>query len=145
MLRRPGYTIQPHRDPKWGFITGLVYLAGDRDGERYGTDLYQVRDNVEASDDRPLYIDEQRCQLVKSVPFRPNTLLAFLNSRGAHGAAIPADATPATLERYVYQFRLGPDAAAIRRLLPLMPPERRALWAGAKVRRSARGQRSNQS
>ena len=27
MLRRPGYVIAPHRDPKWGFVTGLIYLA----------------------------------------------------------------------------------------------------------------------
>lgn len=137
MLRRPGYVIEPHRDPKWGFITGLVYLARDGDNETYGTQLYRVRDDVEAPNDKPLRIDEQRCELVKSVPFRANTLLAFLNSRGAHGASIPADATPATLERYVYQFRLGPDAAAIRRLLSLMPPERRALWSGAKVREAS--------
>lgn len=137
MLRRPGYVIEPHRDPKWGFITGLVYLARDDDDEAYGTQLYRVRDDVEAPDDKPLRFDPQRCELVKSVPFRPNTLLAFLNSRGAHGASIPADATPATLERYVYQFRLGPHAAGIKRLLSLMPPERQALWSGLKVRKSS--------
>src|SRR5688572_31193304 len=26
MLRRRGYNIPPHRDPKWGFITCLIYL-----------------------------------------------------------------------------------------------------------------------
>ena len=33
MLRRPGYVIAPHRDPKWGFVTGLVYLASAGDNE----------------------------------------------------------------------------------------------------------------
>ena len=43
MLRRPGYVIPPHRDPKWGFVTGLVYLARDGDPEEHGTSLYRVR------------------------------------------------------------------------------------------------------
>src|SRR5688572_22730080 len=105
LLRRPGYIIHPHRDPKWGFITGLVYLAREGDNEAYGTQLYRVRDDVEATNDKPLRFEDEECELVKAIPFRPNTLLAFLNSTGAHGASIPADA-PASLERYVYQFRL---------------------------------------
>jgi hypothetical protein len=133
MLRRPGYVIPPHRDPKWGFVTGLVYLARPGDNERYGTQLYRLREDAEAPNDKPLYVDEQRCELVTSVPFRPNTLLAFLNSTGAHGASIPADATPPSLERYVYQFRLGPDGAAIKRLLATMPAEGRQRWSGAKA------------
>lgn len=141
MLRRPGYVITPHRDPKWGFVTGLVYLARKGDNESYGTQLYRVRDDAEAPSGKPHYIDEGRCNLVKSVPFKANTLLAFLNSAGAHGASIPADAQPPNLERYVYQFRLGPDAQAIKRLLALMPPEQRQHWAGAKSDRADAGDR----
>jgi hypothetical protein len=137
MLRRPGYVIPPHRDPKWGFITGLVYLARRGDQEAYGTQLYRLREDAEAPNDKPLYVDEARCELVRSVPFRPNTLLAFLNSTGAHGASIPADAKPASLERYVYQFRLGPDGSAIKRLLAAMPADGRARWSGAKADKSS--------
>jgi hypothetical protein len=133
MLRRPGYLIQPHRDPKWGFVTGLVYLARSGDNEAHGTQLYRVKDDEEAPSDKPFYVDESRCELVKSIPFRANTLLAFLNSTGAHGASIPADAQPAGLERYLYQFRLGPGPAAIKTLLTTMTPERRERWAGAKA------------
>jgi hypothetical protein len=133
LLRRPGYVIEPHRDPKWGFVTGLVYLARPGDNEAYGTQLYRVREDAEAPSGKPFYVEAGRCELVKSVPFRANTLLAFLNSAGAHGASIPADATPADLERYVYQFRLGPDSRAIKRLLTLMPPDRRERWAGTKA------------
>jgi hypothetical protein len=137
MLRRAGYLIEPHRDPRWGFLTGLVYLARPGDLEVYGTDLYRVRDDVEASDDKPLRFAPERCELVKSVPFRANTLFAFLNSRGAHGASVPADA-PASLERYVYQFRLGPDPTAMKQLLSLMPPAQRARWSGGKTQRESR-------
>ena len=69
---------------------------------------------------------------------RANTLLAFLNSAGAHGASIPADAQPANLERYVYQFRLGPDAQAIKRLLEPMHPDQRRRWTGTKSARVTR-------
>jgi len=138
MLRRPGYVIPPHRDPKWGFVTGLVYLAREGDAEEYGTSLYRVRGDEEAPSDKPYYVEESRCELVKTVPFRANTLFAFLNSTGAHGAKIPADAQPATLERYVYQFRLGPNSQAIQQLLAAMPPERSERWAGAKALKANR-------
>lgn len=136
MLRRPGYRIETHRDPKWGFITALVYLVRPGDNETYGTQLYRVHGEAESSDDKPIWIDAERCELVTSVPFRANSLLAFLNSTGAHGASIPADAMPADLERYVYQVRLGPDLAGIERLVSLMTPEHRARWAGKKLRRA---------
>lgn len=136
LLRRPGYVIEPHRDPKWGFVTALVYLARKGDNEAYGTQLYRVSADAEAPDARPFYVDRNRCQLVRSVPFRANTMLVFLNSTGAHGASIPADAEPPSLERYVYQFRLGPDNQTIKRLLSQMPEDRRPLWAGSKSDRA---------
>ena len=57
----------------------------------------------------------------------PNTMLVFLNSGGAHGAAIPDDA-PADLERYTYQFYLGPSPEALEALVRDLPPERQAMW-----------------
>jgi hypothetical protein len=136
MLRRPGYLLTPHRDPKWGFVTVLIYLARDGDDETYGTQLYRVRDDEEAPSSRVCYFEQQRCELVRNVPFGANSFLAFLNSSGAHGASIPADAQPPTLERYMYQIRLGPTGSAIKRLLQLMSPDKAALWAGAKVDRA---------
>jgi hypothetical protein len=136
MLRRPGYILTPHRDPKWGFVTVLMYLARDGDDEAYGTQLYRVREDEEAPTGRVFYFEPHRCELVRSVPFRANTFLAFLNSSGAHGASIPADAQPPSLERYLYQVRLGPTGPVIKRLLQLMPPDKAALWAGAKVDRA---------
>ena len=137
MLRRPGYNLAPHRDPKWGFVTGIVYLARDSDNEAHGTQIYRVRDDAEAPTSRVYYPEPARCELVKDVPFRANSMLAFLNSEGAHGASIPADAQPPTLERYIYQFRLGPTSKVIKRLTDLMPPDQAAMWAGAKTARAS--------
>ncbi len=61
------------------------------------------------------------------VPFKPNTMLVSLNSRGAHGATIPADA-PADLERYTYQFYVAPGNEALSALIKSLPPAQRAMW-----------------
>lgn len=137
MLRRPGYDLQAHRDPKWGFVTALMYLAKPGDSEAFGTQIYSVRDDVEAPNANVYYVERERCRLVRDVPFRANSLLVFLNSVGAHGAAIPPDAQPATLERYIYQFRLGPTSKTIAQMMQLMTPERAARWAGSKASRLA--------
>jgi hypothetical protein len=50
-----------------------------------------------------------------------------VNSRGAHGASIPADA-PAALERYSYQFYIAPDNEALAALLRTLPEPRRQMW-----------------
>ncbi len=133
MFRQRGYRIAPHRDPKWSFITCILYLARPKDSESWGTQLYAVEDDREATSAAPYWIDPRQCRLVEDVAFRSNRLLAFLNSDGAHGAEIPADAQPANLERYIYQFRVGPTAETIAMLKAELPEERKALWAGKNL------------
>jgi hypothetical protein len=130
LLRTRGYRIRPHRDPKWGFITCILYLTRPGDEERWGTDLYSVEDDREARGVQPYWIDEASCRRVETVSFRRNRALIFLNSGGAHGAAIPADAEPADLQRLIYQFRLGPSTAQIATLIDSLPPDRREFWKG---------------
>jgi hypothetical protein len=133
LLRGRGYRIQPHRDPKWGFVTVLLYLARRGDSEQWGTHIYAVDDDAPADTISPHWIDPERCRLAADVPFRRNTALVFLNSCGAHGASIPDDATPADLQRYIYQFRIGPTKAAIDALVTMLPAHRRAEWEGKLV------------
>ena len=130
MLRRRGYRIRPHRDPKWSFITCILYLARPGDDEAWGTQIYAVNDDEEAKNAAPYWISEKQCRLVEDVKFKPNRLLVFLNSVGAHGAQIPDDAQPENLERYIYQFRLGPTVESIAMLKAMLPEERQALWSG---------------
>ena len=130
MLRRPGYYIRPHRDPKWGFLTCLLYLKRPGDDEDWGTDVLRVTDDEEARGAKPHWIDEAQCEVVERVDFRRNRALMFLNSTGAHTARIPPDAQPADLERYAYQFRVGAERDTIERLLASMPEERRVFWEG---------------
>ncbi len=129
MLRRPGYRLAPHRDPKRSLLTCLLYLARIGDDEAHGTQLFRVADDREASYKQTYYPEAEggRCELVKVVPFRANSMLVFMNSRGAHGAVIPPDA-PAALERYTYQFYLAPENAALGALIRELPSERRIMW-----------------
>lgn len=54
-------------------------------------------------------------------------MLVFLNSRGAHGATIPAD-TVDDPGRYLYQFYVAPEHAALGTLIRELPPDRRTMW-----------------
>src|SRR6185436_10866450 len=129
MLRRPGYHLSAHRDPKRTMLTCLLYFAGSKDSEEYGTDIFRVFDDREANYTQTYYPEQNgsRVELVKRVPFKPNSMLVFLNSAGAHGATIPDEAPP-TLERYSYQFYIGPSPDDIATLIRDLPPERQALW-----------------
>lgn len=132
LLRGRGYRITPHRDPKWGFITVLLYLPRATESEQWGTQLYAVDEDEAANTIAPHWIDSSRCRLKVDVPFRRNTALVFLNSRGAHGAYIPEDA-PADMQRYIYQYRIGPTRAAIESLVAMLPQEQRSVWEGKMV------------
>ena len=129
MLRRAGYHLDPHRDPKRSMLTCLLYLARPGDSEAHGTQLFRVIGDREASYKQTYYpeADGARCELQGVVPFRPNTMLAFMNSRGAHGATIPADAGEG-VERYTYQFYVAPENEALGALIRELPRERRTMW-----------------
>ena len=137
MLRRRGYHLDPHRDPKHSMLTCLVYFARPGDDEAFGTQIFSVADDTDA-DYKQTYYPEQAghpCTLVKVVPFRPNSMLVFLNSRGAHGASIPADA-PESLARYSYQFYIGPEKEALGALVRQLPDARRRMWQSKDSRDS---------
>jgi len=128
LLRRPGYVIKPHRDPRWAFLTCLVYLPKPGETETYGTQLYRLRHEPELEHSSPLWADPSQCELVRDVPARQNTALVFLNSTGAHGASIPRDA-PEDTERYVYQVQFSVDEATRQRLIASLSGKARDGWA----------------
>ena len=128
-LRRPGYHLKPHLDPKRVVITGLVYFARPGDSEAYGTQLFRVGKRFTSSTMGKFYPEDEGLpvELARTVPFRPNTLFAFVNSKAAHGATLPPDAP--LLERYAYQFYVKPLDGDLKKLLLELPSERRANWA----------------
>ena len=128
-LRRPGYELKPHLDPKRVVITGLIYFARPGDADAFGTQLFEVdRPFVQAG--MKTFFPEQhgmRCTLAKTVPFRPNTMLAFVNSGAAHGASLPPGAP--LQERHAYQFYLKPIDGELKTLLRDLPEAARAPWS----------------
>jgi len=132
MLRRPGWNLPPHLDPRDQFMTILLYLARPGDPEQYGTQLFRVnRENFVASWANTYYPEAEglRCELATTVPFRSNLCLSFLNlGGGAHGAALPADAQPADLKRYAFQFYMGPERQGLERLVARLSPDRQVAW-----------------
>lgn len=131
LLRRPGYVIKPHRDPRWAFLTCLIYLPRPGDTHAYGTQLYRLREEPEWTHSSPLWANGADCELVRDVPAARNTALVFLNSTGAHGASIPSDA-PADTERFVYQVQFGVDDETRARLIEGLSGTVRAGWAVAR-------------
>lgn len=131
MLRRPGYVIKPHRDPRWAFLTCLVYLPRPSDVDTYGTQIYRLRNEPKVTHSSPLWVDPSECELVKDVPAEHNTALVFLNSTGAHGASIPADAPPDT-ERYLYQVHFSVEEEMRQKLIDGLDGDERSSWAAGR-------------
>ena len=117
MLRRPGYHLDPHLDPKRVVFTCLLYFARPGDSEAFGTSFYRMNGTPKIDRTATFYPESQgiACELVKTVPFKPNSAVAFLNWGGAHGADIPRSA-PGDTERYSYQFYVSPQPDALAAL-----------------------------
>jgi hypothetical protein len=130
IYRRRGYYIKPHRDPKWGMITGILYLAKAGDDSRWGTDLFTVDGDQKAPSLAPHWIKEEQCHHVRLVENRPNRLLVFLNSKGAHGARIPEELADTEVERSIYQFRLTPRTTTMRTMIASLPESEQRTWQG---------------
>lgn len=128
MRRRSGYEIKPHRDPRWAFLTCILYLTRRDDTQTYGTQLCRLRREREAPSPSPFYADDSECEVVREIPGRPNTAVVFLNSTGMHRASIPPDAPPNT-DRYIYQLQLGPERKVREALVDRLPAEHVPRWS----------------
>ena len=72
-----GYKILPHPDTKAKIMSGLLYFPQDEDQKGLGTGLYTPRRRVPGF---------KRFDLVKTVPFAPNSGLVFaVTKRSFHG------------------------------------------------------------
>ncbi len=127
-LRRPGYHLKPHLDPKRVVVTGLFYFPRPGDTDDYGTQLFTV-DRPFVATGMATFFPESAgasCALATVVPYRPNSMLVFVNSRAAHGATLPPGAT--LDERYTYQFYVKPIDKDLKKLLRDLPADARAAW-----------------
>ncbi len=131
LLGRPGYKLKPHMDRKPVLLTHLLYLPKDPGSdERFGTQLFKVDREFVARYVETYYPgnDGMRCEYLKSMPYRWNTMATLMNSRVVHGADIPADQAPPTLERRAFQFYVSLDPEPLEEFVDTLPEELRTPW-----------------
>jgi hypothetical protein len=129
-LRHPGYRLAPHLDPKRVVITSLFYFPRPGDSDTHGTALYTVNGPYTHTGMSTFFPESvgATCTLARQVPYRANSMLAFVNSGAAHGATLPPDA--GLVERYTYQFYVKPVDGELKKLLHELPADARAEWDG---------------
>src|ERR1700749_2654457 len=76
---RAGYFLGPHSDLYTKIAVLLIYLAPDEGGAHLGTSLYRPKAAGFTCHDSKHYPFEDFVR-VKTLPYRPNTMLAFLRS-----------------------------------------------------------------
>lgn len=76
---RAGYFLGPHSDLHTKLAVILLYLAPDSRAERLGTSLYRPKQEGFSCPDSKHYPFEDFVR-VKTAPYRPNSLLAFVRS-----------------------------------------------------------------
>ena len=103
-LRHRGYQLLPHLDNISFKATVIHYLPYPDQGSDAGTQLFRAAQPYHRTwTDRAAYFLKEGipCELVKTVPFLPNTVLAFPNTPlSAHGLA------SLTESRRLYQWHL---------------------------------------
>jgi hypothetical protein len=76
---RAGYFLGPHSDWHTKIVVLLIYLAPDESALHLGTSLYRPKDKDFSCPDSKLYPFGDFIR-VKTTPYKPNSLLAFLRS-----------------------------------------------------------------
>ena len=76
---RAGYFLGPHSDLYTKLVVLIIYLARDDSAEDLGTSLYRPKDPSFTCPDSKHYPFEDFIR-VKTAPYRPNSLLAFMRS-----------------------------------------------------------------
>jgi hypothetical protein len=76
---RAGYFLGPHSDLHTKLVVLLIYLAPDEGGAHLGTSLYRPKDPGFSCPDSAHYPFED-FERVKTAPYRPNSMLAFVRS-----------------------------------------------------------------
>lgn len=101
---RAGYFLGPHSDLYTKLVVLLLYLAPDDKAEHLGTSLYRPRQAGFSCPDSKHYPFADFIR-VKTLPYRPNSLLAFVRSDiSFHGLEPLAEQDVATSGRDVIQY-----------------------------------------
>jgi hypothetical protein len=108
---RAGYFLGPHSDLYTKLVVVLLYLAPDERVQRLGTSLYRPKREGFSCPDSKHYPFEDFVR-VKTAPYRPNSLLAFVRSDiSFHGLEPLSETDVATEGRDLIQYVVHDKAA----------------------------------
>lgn len=103
---RAGYFLGPHSDLYTKLVVLLIYLAPNNSAAHLGTSLYRPKDPAFSCADSKHYPFEDFIR-VKTAPYKPNSLLAFMRSDiSFHGLEPLSQTDIATEGRDVIQYVL---------------------------------------
>jgi hypothetical protein len=113
---RAGYFLGPHSDLHTKLVVILLYLAPDDSAARLGTSLYRPKAEGFSCPDSKHYSFDDFIR-VKTAPYKPNSLLAFVRSDiSFHGLEPLTDQDVATEGRDLIQYVVHDKAARERQL-----------------------------
>lgn len=108
---RAGYFLGPHSDLYTKLVVVLLYLAPDARAERLGTSLYRPKAEGFTCPDSKHYAFEDFIR-VKTAPYKPNSLLAFVRSDVSFHGLEPLTETDVAAEgRDLIQYVVHDKAA----------------------------------
>jgi hypothetical protein len=112
-IDRRNYSLGPHKDHPARFASALFYLPLDAYAEDLGTCIYR-RKEPEWIFDNGLHGNFKDFELIRRIPYRPNTGIVFLNMGNAyHGVEVVQRNARRTLLQYTIMLEpvgeRGPD------------------------------------
>lgn len=118
---RAGYFLGPHSDLHTKLVVLLIYLAPDESASHLGTSLYRPKDPGFSCPDSAHYPFEDFVK-VKTAPYKPNSMLAFVRSDISFHGVEPlseqdVDACGRDLIQYVVYDKPARDAQLRERRL----------------------------
>lgn len=101
---RAGYFLEPHSDLHTKLVVLLLYLAPDESAAHLGTSLYRPKDSNFSCPDSAHYPFEDFIKM-KTAPYKPNSLLAFLRSDiSFHGVEPLSEQDVTSCDRDLIQY-----------------------------------------
>jgi hypothetical protein len=114
---RAGYFLGPHSDLYTKLVVLLIYLAPDARAQHLGTSLYRSKDPGFSCPESKHYPFEDFIR-VKTAPYKPNSLLAFVRSDVSfHGLEPLSESDVATEGRDLIQYVVHDKQAREAQLL----------------------------
>jgi len=113
---RAGYFLGPHSDLHTKIVVLLLYLAPDESALRLGTSLYRPKDKNFSCPNSTHYPFEDFIR-VKTVPYKPNSMLGFMRSDTSfHGVEPLSEEDVTTSGRDLIQYVIYDKEARERQL-----------------------------